>query len=94
MSQPFVDWLQSQSGVGATVTSLDEASFEFEIDDQTIKVGTDVNEIGKMGAVIEDEKVFNKIYASLELGQTMRIGSGQWTFYSEPEVLRLIIVNN
>lgn len=91
MSQDFVSWLENQSAVGATITSMGEDSFDFEISDQVVTVSKGDSQLEPMGAIIEDEIIFDEICASLEVGQTIRIGSGQWTFYNEPEVLRLII---
>lgn len=91
MSQAFVSWLENQSAVGATITSMEDDCFEFEISDQTVTVNKGDSQLEPMGAIIEDGVIFDEIYESLEVGQTIRIGSGQWTFYNEPEVLRLII---
>lgn len=89
----FVDWISEESAVGGLLTSIKENEFEFSIANQTVKVAnnTDAIDNGDLGVAITDEAIFEKIQSSTDVGQDVRIGSGQWTFYSEPEEVRFII---
>lgn len=91
MNSVFVDWLAEESAVGGKITSIEEDEFGFVIANQIVKVNNSDAEISEMGVCIPDEKIFDKILSSLVVGQSLRIGSGQWTFYSEPDEIRYII---
>lgn len=91
MNSVFVDWLAEESTVGGKITSIAEDEFGFEIADQIVQVNKSDVEIPEMGVCIPDEIIFDKILSSLVVGQSLRIGSGQWTFYSEPDEIRYII---
>lgn len=91
MSQTLADWLDNQAAVGGTVTSIDSDSFEFKLAGQLILVTHDKDTNNSMTVYIEDQDIFENIHSNLEVDQTLRTGSGQWTFYSEPEEQRIII---
>lgn len=89
----FVDWIQEESAVGGIIISIEDDAFVFEIADTIVQVANNTEAINSTikGVAITDEAIFDKIKTSLVVGQDVRIGSGQWTFYSEPEEVRFII---
>lgn len=91
LTSDFMDWLQGEAAVGGKVVSIEEDSFDFEIEDEIVSVNGDESQLTGMAVTIEDKQVFDKIHATIEVGQTLRTGSGQWTFYTEPEEIRYII---
>ena len=89
----FVDWIADESAVGGVITSIEDDLFAFEIADTTFQVANNIDVIDteNKGVAITDEAIFEKIRTSIAVGEDVRIGSGQWTFYSEPDEVRFII---
>lgn len=91
LTSDFMDWFRREAAVGGEIVSISEDSFEFQIDDEIVTVNNDESKLQGMAVTIDDQEIFSKILSSIEVGQSLRTGSGQWTFYAEPDEIRYII---
>lgn len=89
IKQELADWFATQSAVGAQVTKLSEASITLAMEGREIELVPHLAQGLEADISVEKEALTN-IIAKVTIGETIRTGSGQWTFYAEPDAQRLI----
>ena len=92
IKQELSDWFATQSAVGAQVVKVSDDTITLAIEDREIELVP--HEAEGLDAEISVEKeALNHIIAKISVGETLRTGTGQWTFYAEPDAQRLIFTD-
>lgn len=89
IKQELSDWFATQSAVGAKVTKVSDDSITLSIEDREIELVPHKND-GLEAEISVEAEALNSIIAKVSVGETLRTGTGQWTFYAEPDAQRLI----
>lgn len=89
IKQELADWFATQSAVGAQVTNLSEDSITLAMEGREFELVTHLAQGLESEISVEEEALAN-IIAKVTIGETVRTGTGQWTFYAEPDAQRLI----
>ncbi len=89
IKQELADWFATQSAVGAEVVKMSDDSITLDIEDREIELVPHVSE-GLDAEISVEAEALKSIIAKVSVGETIRTGTGQWTFYAEPDAQRLI----
>lgn len=89
IKQELSDWFATQSAVGATIINVSDDSITLDLEDRAIELVPHKQEVLE-GEISVEADALNNIIAKVSIGETVRTGTGQWTFYCEPDAQRLI----
>ena len=89
IKEELADWFATQSVVTATITNVTTQAITILHEGRAIEL------IAHTGAGLDadisvEAEALQSVIAKVDTDQTVRIGSGQWTFNAEPDAQRLI----
>ena len=89
INHELAEWFTTQATVSAEIVELADEAVKVSMEGREIElVAHEAN--GLVGDISVEAEALKPIIPCLEVGQSVRIGSGQWTFYAEPDEKRLI----
>lgn len=89
IKEELADWFATQSAVAATITDVTTHSITILHEGRAIELVAHTGAGLDADISVEAEALLSVI-AKVDTDQTVRIGSGQWTFNAEPDAQRLI----
>lgn len=89
IKQELADWFATQVVVAAEVVKVSDESITLDIEGREIEIVSHVSE-GLDAEISVEAEALKSIIAKVSVGETLRTGSGQWTFNAEPDAQRLI----
>lgn len=89
IKQELADWFATQVVVAAEVVKVSDESITLDIEGREIEIVSHVSE-GLDAEISVEAEALKSIIAKVSVGETIRTGTGQWTFYAEPDAQRLI----